>query len=93
MSDENFVVMKHPFKICAYAEAAACVHLEMDSPYTINKQVKRYRLDGYPENNGLNMGGILLRRKNIKISRFNNKWWKEITNGSIRDQISFPYVE
>jgi hypothetical protein len=93
MSDENFVVMKHPFKTCAYAEAAACVHLSMDNPNTINRQVKRYLLDGYPKDNGLNMGGVLLRRKNVKVSRFNNKWWKEISEGSIRDQISFPYVE
>ena len=39
------------------------------------------------------MGGILLRRKNLKVSLFNNKWWHEINKGSIRDQISFPYVE
>ena len=93
MSEENFVVMKHPFKACMYAEAAACVHLNMDDPNIINRQVRRYLSDGYPKNNGLNMGGVLLRRKNIKVSRFNNKWWDEIIKGSIRDQISFSYVE
>tara|TARA_R110002126_G_scaffold280677_1_gene428205 strand:- start:8117 stop:8782 length:666 start_codon:yes stop_codon:yes gene_type:complete len=93
MSEENFVVMKHPFKVCMYAEAAACGRLEKDNINVINRQVKRYLSEGYPENNGLNMGGILLRRKNLKVSLFNNKWWHEINKGSIRDQISFPYVE
>lgn len=93
MSDENFIAMKHPFKTCVYAEAAACGRLEKDNINIINRQVKKYLSEGYPKNNGLNMGGVLLRRKNIKVSAFNNKWWAEIKNGSIRDQISFPYLE
>jgi hypothetical protein len=93
MSEENFIAMKHPFKTCVYAEAAACGRLGKDNINVINRQVNKYLSEGYPKNNGLNMGGVLLRRKNIKVSAFNNKWWKEIKNGSIRDQISFPYLE
>lgn len=93
MSEAEFVAMKHPFKTCMYAEAAACVRLNMDDPNIINRQVRKYFADEYPKNNGLNMGGVLLRRKSRKVSMFNTKWWKEIQEGSIRDQISFPYVQ
>jgi hypothetical protein len=92
LSDGFFAAVSHPFKACMYAEASACVLQKMDDPNVINRQVKKYFNDGYPKNNGLNMGGILWRVKHKRVSEFNNKWWKEIQEGSIRDQISFPYV-
>lgn len=92
LSEKDFVAIKHPFKSCLYAEAAACVFQNKDNINTINRQVKKYIGEGYPKNNGLLMGGILLRKNKNSVSKLNNKWWKEINSGSIRDQISLPYV-
>ena len=36
--------------------------------------------------------GILMRRNCDSIKRLNELWWKELDTGSVRDQLSFPYV-
>ena len=36
--------------------------------------------------------GILLRMNTNRVHYFNDIWWSEIQNGSLRDQLSIPYV-
>jgi len=36
--------------------------------------------------------GILLRLNTNRVQRFNDMWWNEIQSGSLRDQLSIPYV-
>ena len=36
--------------------------------------------------------GILLRCNNSNVVKFNEMWWEEVCNHSIRDQLSVPYV-
>jgi hypothetical protein len=88
----GFLACKHPQYKCLYKQAFACVQQKKDRTNVINAQVKRYRNEGYPIDNGLLMGGILVRDNNERIAKINDLWWNEIQNGSIRDQISFNYV-
>ena len=64
-----------------------------DDPRVIEKQIKKYHSEGYPSNNGLINGGIILRKHNendcIKVME---NWWEEIKYNSKRDQLSFNYV-
>ena len=64
-----------------------------DDPRIIQKQIKRYHNEGYPPNNGLINGGIILRKHNendcVKVME---SWWEEIKYNSKRDQLSFNYV-
>ena len=59
----------------------------------IEKQIKKYHNEGYPSNNGLINGGVILRKHNendcIKVME---NWWEEIKYNSKRDQLSFNYV-
>jgi len=60
----------------------------------LKAQIKRYRAEGYPEDNGLIMSSVILRRHNEpEIIEFDKKWWEEIANGSKRDQLSFNYIQ
>src|ERR1043165_522814 len=77
---------------CLYKEAEACIQRRKDDPGIIRTQIARYRRKGYPENNGLVETSILIRRNTLPCRRFNELWWEEVSQGSRRDQISFPYV-
>jgi hypothetical protein len=88
-----FTVSKHPDRICIYAEADAILRLNKDSKENIDKQVQKYKSDGYPENNGLVMTGIIIRKHNHKkCIEFSNAWWAEVREHSVRDQMSFNYA-
>ena len=64
-----------------------------DNLDVINKQVERYRKEGYPENNGQARNTIIMRRHNKKsVIKTMEDWWEEVSYGSKRDQLSFPYV-
>tara|TARA_R100000231_G_C5329817_1_gene165992 strand:+ start:2965 stop:3654 length:690 start_codon:yes stop_codon:yes gene_type:complete len=64
-----------------------------DNPEVIKKQIDKYHMVGYPSNNGLIFGSVILRRHNepdcIKVMEH---WWSEIKHNSRRDQLSFNYV-
>jgi hypothetical protein len=64
-----------------------------DNLDVINKQVQRYKDEGYPVDNGQARNTIILRRHdNPFIIKTMEDWWTEVKYGSKRDQLSFPYV-
>ena len=93
---------------CAYDEAQAILSLGeknmslkpergilnyKDNPHIIKKQMDRYAHEGFPRNNGLITGMVILRRHNESdCMRVMEEWWTEIKYGSKRDQLSFNYV-
>lgn len=87
----GFWLMKHPTRTCIYQEARECITLRKDNPATINEQMGRYRLEGYPENNGLSATGVLIRDNTKENNDFNEFWWHQVRTGSVRDQLSFNY--
>lgn len=91
LNRSGYWVMKHPTRTCIYQEAQECITLHKDNPATINEQMERYRLDGYPANNGLCATGVLI-RDNTEVNRaFGEFWWHQVRTGSVRDQLSFNY--
>jgi len=92
MGEFDVVVHKHPDRECIYQEADICVRYGLDRPETIIQQVSRYRQAGYPAGNGLYELPVILRRHGGRLDDFNELWWREIQEGSCRDQISFPVV-
>jgi len=92
LGDADIAVFRHPHRYCIYQEAIHCIHHRRDDREIIRKQVFRYTQEGYPANNGLAECTILLRRDTEQVREFNKLWWSEIQQGSVRDQISFPYV-
>jgi len=89
---DGFWLMTHPDRNCIYEEALRCIELKKDSEEVIRKQMFFYAINDYPKNNGLSATGVLIRDSNIINFQFGEYWWKEIESGSIRDQLSFPYV-
>jgi hypothetical protein len=92
--DEKDVVafFPHPKRNCLYQEAEVVLKTGRESEEIVSKQIKRYRTECYPENNGLIKGGIIFRNNNSRIvNELMESWWNEIDSGSVRDQISFNY--
>lgn len=93
LSDHNLAVLAHPDRNCIYEELATCLRANKDDRQLMVEQVDKYEEAGYPSQNGLATCCIIFRRHNSPdVSDFCNEWYKEIEQGSERDQLSFGYV-
>ena len=92
LRDADLAIFEHSSRCCVYQEACEILRRHLDNPRTVYEQVMRYTRQGYPANMGLGANTVILRRHNKRIKAFNEAWWREIQNGSKRDQLSFNYV-
>lgn len=92
LQDHDICVFKHMQRRCVYQELEACIQLKKDHPHIMRQQVNRYRALGYPHHNGLAETTAVLRRHTPEIIRFNEAWWQQIKNGSVRDQLSIDFL-
>lgn len=92
MGKNEIAFFAHPLRKSVYQEAKACLKGKKDSPKKIIDQVEKYKKEGFISKK-LISGGVIIRKHNSKkISNLMEDWWKEVKNGSIRDQLSFNYV-
>ena len=78
---------------CIYDEANTVIQLKIDDKNIVNKQMKLYREEGFPEHYGLNETNIMYRNHNSdKIISIMEEWWQFIENYSKRDQLSLSYI-
>ena len=90
--NKNIVLFEHPKRKCIYKEAKACIYLKKEKKDRITNQIKFYKNDKYPKNNGLVATGIIYRRhKKDSIIELMNFWFNQVLVFSFRDQISFNY--
>lgn len=82
-----------------YAEADHILHryargVFLDDPVIIKKQVETYRKEGMPEEQ-VHYTTMVVVRHHLKpdVVFAMNAWWDELSRWSIRDQLSWPYVQ
>lgn len=89
-------VPEHPARKCIYAEKDACVRIKKikgDEVALAEKQMKRYKEEGFPTNYGLVQTNVMMRKHNDQYSKdLMEKWWSELKDYSHRDQLSFNYA-
>ena len=91
--DFQFASWHHPLRESVYHEALECIRRRKDADTVIQHQIAQYRTLGLPEKSGLMETSVIVRKHNDpKVVEAMNLWWKEIDNGSRRDQLSLPYV-
>ena len=88
LGDKDIAVFTHPYRTNVFDEAEECKRLGLDNPEVIDEQIKRYGGGVY----GLGACYLIIRRHTEEVKRRNEAWWAEICRGSVRDQLSFPYV-
>jgi len=83
---------------CVYEEVRFLLKMNSEGKYKddftlIKNQIEKYHEEGYPEHNGLVVSMVILRKHNEQsIIKTMEDWWREIQEGSRRDQLSFNYV-
>jgi hypothetical protein len=88
--DSPFVCFRHPIRDCIYAEAQEVLAVGYEDSDIVFRQMDTYRRLGYPENNGLIWGGVLLRRHGTKaLHALMDAWHCQVLRFSKRDQLSF----
>lgn len=92
LHQHDVVSFHHPARHCIYHEGAVCEEIQTDPSGTIPRQLDRYQTEGYPTDHGLAATGVLLRRNSDRMQRFCEMWWNEVSNYSVRDQISFNFA-
>ena len=80
----------HHQRHCVYKEAKEVMKIRKDKPQNVQPQIARYASQKIPENLGLYLGGLHIRRNTEAVKAFEEIWWREVKRGSVRDQISLP---
>ena len=96
LSTYSVFIPEHPVRKCIYAEKDACVRIKKikgDEIKVADRQMKRYKEEGFPVNFGLVQSNVMIRRHNDQYSKdLMEKWWDELKDNSHRDQLSFNYA-
>lgn len=87
----NIVNFIHTERNNIYDEANLSIKMDKYECQDIESQVKKYKEDGFNENN-LFCCGFFCRRINEQMNKIFDDWWVENVKNSFQDQISFPYV-
>jgi hypothetical protein len=83
---------------CVYEEHEAIVRLQnrrgklKDDPAIMDAQMEQYKLEQYPENNGLIFSAAIIRKHHDPlVIQTMELWYSQIQQFSRRDQLSFNY--
>lgn len=87
-----FAAAKHPLRSCVYHEANSCIVNNRGDNGKVVAQIERYRSLGFPQHTGVITSGILLRENTPDCIKLHEEWWKELSEQSVRDQLSFAFV-
>jgi hypothetical protein len=88
----DLATLKHWERDCLYDEAAFCAKIGKDDKVTLGDQARRYQNAGMPRHWGLAATRVVMRRNTPAMAALNEAWWAELQAGSVRDQVSLPYV-
>lgn len=87
-----FLSFMHYRRNSVYKEAEILARAGFDDKKLIEKQIIKYKTEGYPDCNELIAGGVLFRKhQDAAVLHLMEAWWTEIEEYSRRDQISFNY--
>lgn len=92
-ADFDGMVLKHPHRISMFQESMAVTRRRKDSHSVVQKQMQKYKDEGFIQRTPLVATGILYRKNNERTRAFSDLWWKEVSEHSHRDQLSFNYAQ
>lgn len=87
-----FSCAKHPLRTDIYAESRSCVINNRGDNGKVQLQEDKYRSLAFPMNTGIITSGIMLRENTQENIKLHEAWWQELSEQSVRDQLSFAFV-
>lgn len=92
-SNISIAQFAHPERSSLYEEAMVCIEKGKDNSELIEKQILRYKQDGFNDQVGLRECNFMVRENShLKVIKAGGIWWNEVCEYSERDQISYPYA-
>lgn len=93
-SDRVMSTFVHPLRDCIYDEGMECLEFLKDDEAAVCQQLDLYRAQGAPDSIGLWETNVIVRRHNDeRCIELMTAWWREVEDGSRRDQLSLPVVQ
>ena len=93
LDGQDMALFPHPERDCAYDEAEVVRQRGLDSPDAIDRMVGILKSRSYPRRAGLLAAGLMIRRHNEPhVVNAMEEWWRLISTGSVRDQLSLNFV-
>lgn len=87
----DITCVRHPIRDCIYQEAIVCTQNRRNGVEGALQQVESYR-GIVPEHGGLIQSGLLMRKRTGFTINLCEEWFAELSNHSMRDQISFAKI-
>lgn len=89
----SIFIPTHPSRDCIYKECEVVKKIKKDTTDLPDKQMKKYREEGFPERFGLTQNNVIVRwHNNEDCIEVMEVWADQIRNFSHRDQLSFFYA-
>lgn len=86
-------IPEHPARNCIYKECETVKKIKKDTTDLPDKQMKKYREEGFPERFGLTQNNVIVRwHNNDDCIQVMEVWAEQVRNFSHRDQLSFFYA-
>lgn len=90
MGEADLMTFKHPNRTTVTEEAEECIRLKLDEEWVIKEYISRIGSSEF--NLPLAETKVVVRRNSAEVELFNQEWFYQLMSGTLRDQISFPYV-
>jgi hypothetical protein len=92
LGDHEALFFRHPYWTSLTEEVAVSRKAEKYDEWPLEEQVKTYREAGMPEEGFLVHTAFIVRRNTPAVRQTDARWWEEMRQWGLQDQISLPYV-
>jgi len=94
LNENGISFHSHANRVCLYSEIEALITAKKGIEEKLLEQVKYYKNEGFPTNYGLLEATVIVTdNKNQVAKKILLEWWEEfLRSGSMRDQVSLPYI-
>lgn len=94
LGDDDWVMVKHPWRSCIYDEANYSAGLARYASMAVSLQTQAawYRSLAHPSGWGLPATGVNVRRHTPEVMEMSHHWWMDCLTWSHQDQVSLPVL-
>lgn len=89
LAKHDFAAWRHPWWQCSYIEVEKCKARKKDKLDNLVSGRDLLQREGFPKNYGQLATWVLLRKNTELVKQHAKAWWKDMTDTTMRDQVTF----